>query len=492
MTRAGRHRRRADRASCAAISTARSPSRCATTTSSTWSSSRSGPAAARTRSASRRPPACTPIGRSRPCPARCPRCSGWPGSPGPWCPSTTWPRCSATRSPSGPAGWCWPPATPPLGLAFHDVDGHIRVEAGAIVAEAAGNGRRGSLRGMVTLPGGGPADRRRAGRPGRRAHPGRARPSHRRGDHTMMAGRTFGAKLAAGFGLTLALTLLMTATSVLALRYVLVTQGQGDPDGEPGAGRLDGAEPDHGDAGSATTGRTCSAASSRVAGHHQPGPHRPSSTRSAGCIPPSRIRSPPRQLDVVSAAEARHAVLLDGGDGEARQGQEPDRRQSVQRPEPGTGPHGAAGRAQRADRPGSGPTSTPTRKESSARATGAIIFIIGHRRLADRHAPRRWPGGSAGTCAARWAPRSGTSRARRRELEAAAAQQATGGREQATAMSEITTTISELLTTSRQIADSAQRVLEDRRGHRRGGPHRRRHHRPDPRPRSPRSAPRST
>jgi purine-binding chemotaxis protein CheW len=43
---------------------------------------------------------------------------------------------------------------PPLGLAFHEVDGHVRVEAGAIVAEAPGNGRRGSLRGMVTLPGG--------------------------------------------------------------------------------------------------------------------------------------------------------------------------------------------------------------------------------------------------------------------------------------------------------------------------------------------------
>ena len=40
----------------------------------------------------------------------------------------------------------------------------------------------------------------------------------------MMAGRTFGAKLAAGFGLTLALTVLMTATSVLALRYVLTTK----------------------------------------------------------------------------------------------------------------------------------------------------------------------------------------------------------------------------------------------------------------------------
>lgn len=44
------------------------------------------------------------------------------------------------------------------------------------------------------------------------------------------------------------------------------------------------------------------------------------------------------------------------------------------------------------------------------------------------------------------------------QLEAAAAQQAAGGRDQASAMSEITTTISELLITSRQIADSAQRV----------------------------------
>ena len=44
------------------------------------------------------------------------------------------------------------------------------------------------------------------------------------------------------------------------------------------------------------------------------------------------------------------------------------------------------------------------------------------------------------------------------QLEAAAAQQANGGRDQASAMSEITTTISELLITSRQIAESAQRV----------------------------------
>jgi methyl-accepting chemotaxis protein len=46
------------------------------------------------------------------------------------------------------------------------------------------------------------------------------------------------------------------------------------------------------------------------------------------------------------------------------------------------------------------------------------------------------------------------------ELQASANQQAAGLREQATAMAEITTTISELLATSRQIAESAQRVAQ--------------------------------
>ncbi|MFD1364436.1 methyl-accepting chemotaxis protein [Actinoplanes sichuanensis] len=44
------------------------------------------------------------------------------------------------------------------------------------------------------------------------------------------------------------------------------------------------------------------------------------------------------------------------------------------------------------------------------------------------------------------------------QLEAVATQQAAGGRDHATALNEITTTISELLITSQQIADSAQRV----------------------------------
>ena len=46
------------------------------------------------------------------------------------------------------------------------------------------------------------------------------------------------------------------------------------------------------------------------------------------------------------------------------------------------------------------------------------------------------------------------------ELQAAASQQASGSKEQATAMSEITTTITELLITSRQISESAQRVAQ--------------------------------
>jgi chemotaxis signal transduction protein len=41
--------------------------------------------------------------------------------------------------------------TPPLGLAFHDLDGHLRVPGSAIVVEDAAHG---CVRGMVTLPDG--------------------------------------------------------------------------------------------------------------------------------------------------------------------------------------------------------------------------------------------------------------------------------------------------------------------------------------------------
>ena len=42
---------------------------------------------------------------------------------------------------------------PPLGLAFHELDGHVRVAAEAIVGEEANEGRRGCLRGIAGLAG---------------------------------------------------------------------------------------------------------------------------------------------------------------------------------------------------------------------------------------------------------------------------------------------------------------------------------------------------
>ncbi|WP_307834540.1 chemotaxis protein CheW [Paractinoplanes lichenicola] len=47
--------------------------------------------------------------------------------------------------------------TPQLGLAFHTLDGHVRAAASDIIRESgdeARDGRRGSLRGLVDLPGG--------------------------------------------------------------------------------------------------------------------------------------------------------------------------------------------------------------------------------------------------------------------------------------------------------------------------------------------------
>ncbi len=97
------------------------------------------------------------------------------------------------------------------------------------------------------------------------------------------------------------------------------------------------------------------------------------------------------------------------------------------------------------------------RNDASARATQAIALIIALAVLGIGFAAgvawklsrdlRREVGAAVGHIQSSSA-----------ELEAAASQQASGGRDQASAMNEITTTISELLITSRQIADSAQRV----------------------------------
>jgi len=44
--------------------------------------------------------------------------------------------------------------SPPLALAFHDLDGHVRVPTSTIVDETEGHAGREVLRGMVLLPGG--------------------------------------------------------------------------------------------------------------------------------------------------------------------------------------------------------------------------------------------------------------------------------------------------------------------------------------------------
>ncbi|MEV4350880.1 chemotaxis protein CheW [Actinoplanes sp. NPDC049596] len=44
--------------------------------------------------------------------------------------------------------------SPPLGLAFHELDGHVRVANADIVQEGGDSGAAGSIRGMVALPGG--------------------------------------------------------------------------------------------------------------------------------------------------------------------------------------------------------------------------------------------------------------------------------------------------------------------------------------------------
>jgi chemotaxis signal transduction protein len=44
--------------------------------------------------------------------------------------------------------------TPPVALAFHDLDGHLRVPTESIIGESDQHGQRGCLRGMVPLPGG--------------------------------------------------------------------------------------------------------------------------------------------------------------------------------------------------------------------------------------------------------------------------------------------------------------------------------------------------
>jgi methyl-accepting chemotaxis protein len=270
----------------------------------------------------------------------------------------------------------------------------------------------------------------------------------------MMANRTFGAKLAAGFGLTLALTLILTATSVLALRYVLVTNDKVVTTA----------------ASSLIEVQTLNSLMERRIGDYRAYLLTASAEwlnavhqdRTSFLQQVTRVRATLddpealRLLDTVSTVEAKHAVVIDDVIAQRQkitaltsvtqlntEGVKPAR-EAVQA--------AISGLITRIKK-----IVTGTRDESSSRANWAMIFICGIGALLIV--------GSAGVS---WR----LSRDLRREvgaavghiqsssaqLEAAAAQQASGGRDQSSAMNEITTTISELLITSRQIADSAQRV----------------------------------
>jgi methyl-accepting chemotaxis protein len=270
----------------------------------------------------------------------------------------------------------------------------------------------------------------------------------------MMAGRTFGVKLAAGFGLTLALTLLMTATSVLALRYVLaakdkaiVTASTTLNEAQTLSGLMDRRIADY-------RAYLISGTAEWLNTVNQ--------DRTANQTQLARVRNSlddptaVKLLDTLATAESQYDTLIDGVVAQRQKlkvlsdvSQLKTSGVKAARVAVLAAIDAVIKRIQK--------IVSDTRKESSGRATWAIIFLLGNGAVLIASSAgvawrlsrdlRREVGAAVGHI------QSSSS-----ELEAAAAQQATGGRDQASAMSEITTTISELLITSRQIADSAQRV----------------------------------
>ncbi|WP_236048580.1 methyl-accepting chemotaxis protein [Paractinoplanes ovalisporus] len=271
----------------------------------------------------------------------------------------------------------------------------------------------------------------------------------------MMAGRTFGNKLAAGFGLTLALTLIMTATSVLALRYVLTTK-----DGVITSARVNlvGSE------------ALSAAMESRIAdyrGYLLNGSDEyldaTTQDRTRFLDEVDRLRASitdpgsKERLEAVAEAEAKHAAIL------APVMEQRAKLTSLVNVNQLSGNEevkAARITVQKAiaDLIARQTTVVDSRSDAaSQRAVEAMVFIIAIGMVLILAAAlvawklsrdlRREVGAAVGHIQSSSA-----------QLEAAAAQQASGGRDQASAMNEITTTISELLITSRQISDSAQRV----------------------------------
>lgn len=270
----------------------------------------------------------------------------------------------------------------------------------------------------------------------------------------MMAARTFGKKLAAGFGLILGLTVVIAVTSVGALAFVVNSNNKviaKATDNLVGAQRLE-----------TTMESRISDYRAFLLNGQQQYLDMTNNDRAAflnQVIALRNLLTDPRakaQLEQVSAAESAHAALLDPvvekrktikslaninqlnakNVGPARQALQDSTASLVKR----------VGQIVDSDR-----------AHAASRATLAVVAIIVLGALAliagaaiswrlSRHLRRE-----VGTAV-------GHIQSSSAQLEAAAAQQASGGRDQSSAMSEITTTISELLITSRQIADSAQRV----------------------------------
>jgi methyl-accepting chemotaxis protein len=273
----------------------------------------------------------------------------------------------------------------------------------------------------------------------------------------MMAGRTFGTKLAGAFGLTVSLTLLMGAASVAALTIAVNTKDgvvTSASEGLSGAQQL-----------SATVEQRIGDFRAYLLNGRQDYLAATEADRAQFLDEVRRLRglltdpAELRLLTAVSQAEAAHAAVL-APVIEQRKSLADLRAVAQLTNTNDVGPARQALEKAIADLIGRVRADVETgRRASSRTATQAIVVVCVLGTLAIASAAvigyrlsrglRREVGAAVSHIQSSSA-----------ELEAAAAQQASGGRDQAGAMSEITTTISELLITSRQIAESAQRVSQ--------------------------------
>ncbi|GAA0568712.1 hypothetical protein GCM10010172_61250 [Paractinoplanes ferrugineus] len=269
----------------------------------------------------------------------------------------------------------------------------------------------------------------------------------------MMSGKTFGYKLAGGFGVTLALTVLMIATSVLALRYVVQSKDQVIKSTTTSL------------VGAVELSRTMER---RIGGYRafllSAGDEWLTATNADRAMFLTQVdqlrgtlsdSAALKLLDTVSQDEATHNTIVNSLLAKRQAMRVPDMAAlNDPRIKPARDAMLAAIDALvariRTD-------VDADRSASSTRATWSIaaiialgvVLVLAAAAVAWRLSRdlRREVGAAVGHIQSSSA-----------QLEAAAAQQASGGRDQASAMNEITTTISELLITSRQIADSCQRV----------------------------------